>query len=293
MINTPNWPTFQTNSSGDKVRALQYLLNYRINANLTITGNFDATTSTAVYSFKSYNNLPANGVADAATITKLVENASLSNTNAAKAAQTLLKQFEPYSGFIIDGDFGTKTSSISNTMARAFNMRMEISSDHVITSTTWQYLFGYSTYPAFIAPAGYSTGQKLLSVSDFIHRDSIDLLARMIYGEASNPPSISPSQEQYGVANAANNRKNKGNDGCTFVAVLLAPGQFTSMNGGQTLNPDLTSTKWKTALSAAQNFSSNNPIGNMVNFCAYGYYTGTGNHIDLFGANPKSGTTFY
>ena len=169
---------------------------------------------------------------------------------------------------------------------------MEISSSDTVSSTTWQFLFGYTSYPAFVAPSGYSVGQALNSTSDFIHRDSIDLLARMIYGEASNPQNSSPTQEQYGTANVANNRKNHGKWGSSFVAVLLFPSQFTSMEGSkpQTLNPVLTSDKWKAALSAAQNYSNNNPIGSRKGFCAnsaYPPFTGCSSKLVI------SQTTFF
>ena len=92
-ISTPSWPTLQNGSTGDRVGALQHLLNYRNGTNINANGIFDSTTAAGVLTFKTNNSLPKDSVADANTLIKLVASASLTNTNAVKAAQTLIKQF--------------------------------------------------------------------------------------------------------------------------------------------------------------------------------------------------------
>lgn len=60
---------------------------------------------------------------------------------AAKAAQCLLNKFGANIG--VDGDFGGG----SNTAIRNFQSNMGIDSDGKVGATSWQYLFGYNTYP--------------------------------------------------------------------------------------------------------------------------------------------------
>jgi len=275
MINTPNWPSLKNGDSGTNVLALRCLLNYRSNNGaLALTNNsFDPIVYAAVRDFQASNNLSVNGVVDSSTFLKLITDVSKGAKNyAAKAAQYLLSKFETLA---IDGEAG----DITELKTRAFNRRMEISGSGTVDPTTWKYLFGYASYPDFIYPSGYSLGQPVLTTSEFIHRDSIDLLARVIYGEASPPTSATPTNEQIGVAYAVHNRKANGSWGSTFVAVILANSQFNSMEGVNktTQNPDLTSNKWKASLSAAQTYTTKaNPIGTRMFFVKKGTSMGTG-----------------
>jgi len=288
MINTPNWPSLKNGDSGINVLALRCLLNYRNNNGaLALTNNsFDTIVYAAVRDFQASNNLSVNGVVDSNTFLKLITNVSCGTINyAARAAQYLLSKFETLA---IDGNAGKTTER----KTQAFNRRMEISGSGTVDPTTWKYLFGYSSYPAFIYPPTYTLGESVLNPDGFIHRDDIDLLARLIYGEASKPPSATPTTEQIGVAYAAHNRKAYGFWGSTFKAVILADGQFKSMENktGQTLNPDLTSPKWKSSLSAAQTYTTKaNPIGTRLNFRSINTVVGDGYTNKL----TIGGTDFY
>jgi len=130
-------------------------------------------------------------------------------------------------------------------------------------------------------------GHPLTSASQFQDCGDICLLARLVYGEASNN-----KQEQTGCAYVVKNRLQKGTWGNTYKSVILSPKQFTAMNGGQTLDPVLTSSKWTNSLDVALNFTSyTNPIGTRMYFWPNDLYENEGaSHKNpvIFG-----GTTFF
>lgn len=282
MATVPSWPALKQGNSGKNVSALQSLLNYRNNNNaILLDATFGTSTYNAVVAFQKANNLTSDGIAGSGTLSKLVATVSSSTTvsNASRAAQHLLSKFE---SLMIDGTFDTDSVSAAKT----FQQKMGLSPvDGIIGSTTWQYLFGYDTYPS---NGTSSYGQPLTDVSQFKGRDSVDLLARLIYGEATEN-----AQEQAGVAYVAYNRKASGSWGSTYESVILAPGQFDSMlTNGQTLAPVLTSSKWKSALAIAQNLSAyTNPIGSRLYFWAKSTYASSGSSHK----NPITigGTTFF
>ena len=146
MATLPNWPTIQSGNTGANVYALQAMLNYRNNNTaLVLDGSFGTGTYNAVLAYQKTNSLSVqNGVAESVTLSKLVSGVVVqqgSYNNAARAAQYLLNKFG--AGLVIDGDFGPG----SNTATKNFQTKMGITSDGVIGVTSWQYLFGYATYP--------------------------------------------------------------------------------------------------------------------------------------------------
>lgn len=117
-------------------------------------------------------------------------------------------------------------------------------------------------------------GEPLNSADDLKGRDGIDLLARMIYGEAGNQSE----EGKRGCAFVAKNRKDKNSNefgGNTWEGVLLKKSQFYGLtNNG--LKPDTASNAWKDSLDIAQNLSSkSNPIGSCLWFCTNSYYKKT------------------
>jgi hypothetical protein len=115
----------------------------------------------------------------------------------------------------------------------------------------------------------YNYGECLADQSglnEFQGRDSVDLLARMIYSEAS----IESNKCRRGVAFVALNRRNAGNPkwGNTFESVLLC-GEFDGMYTNNARCPVTSSEAWLDSLNIAANLSSQtNPIGNRLYFCA-------------------------
>jgi hypothetical protein len=120
-------------------------LNFRNNnAALIIDGTFGTKTKNAVIDYQKKNGLTQDGKAGSLTFAKLIAGLTVRNSTAnmaARAAQYLLKKFE--GSIVVDGIFGTK----SVAAAKTFQSGMGITSDGIIGSVSWQYLFGYNAYP--------------------------------------------------------------------------------------------------------------------------------------------------
>ncbi len=129
-------------------------------------------------------------------------------------------------------------------------------------------------------------------LSEFEGRDSVDLLARMIYSEARGE-SWAGKQS---VANIAKNRKAKNLSefgGDTYEDVLLYPNAFEGMTTLSAREPDLDSQGWNDSLYIALNMSTqDNPIGSCLWFMTNALYNATviidGNTEQYdFGTGPK------
>ena len=150
-------------------------------------------------------------------------------------------------------------------------------------------------------------GEPLSSADDLKGRDGVDLLARMIYGEAGNQSE----QGKRGCAYVAKNRKDKNTSefgGNTWEGVLLKKNQFTGLTSSNGLKPDTTSDAWKDSLDIAQNLSSkSNPIGSCLWFNANSTYNnqsksengkeyyrfGTGSYNEVVEKAVIGGHTFF
>ncbi len=114
----------------------------------------------------------------------------------------------------------------------------------------------------------YNYGECLTNqtgLSEFEGRDSVDLLARMIYSEAS----IESNECRRGVAFVASNRKNDGTWGSTYESVLLWPNQFYRMYSSNARCPETSSSAWLDSLNIAASMTSQtNPIGGRLYFCS-------------------------
>lgn len=105
--------------------------------------------------------------------------------------------------------------------------------------------------------------ENLAGLTEFEGRDSVDLLARMIYSEARGEEWVG----KQGVAHVAKNRKADGYWGDTYESVLLYENQFAGMTTLSAREPDLTSPEWSDSLYIASNVNSqSNPIGNRLYF---------------------------
>lgn len=144
MITTPRWPTLKYGQSGPNVYALQCLINARM-SKITVTGTFDQATKQSVENFQRQNNLPVTQEADESVLSRMVaivrQVKDPSTSYMSQAAQFLLSKFESVS---VDGKFG----SGSATAVATFQIRMGIPIAGIVNSQTWQYLFGYNSYPS-------------------------------------------------------------------------------------------------------------------------------------------------
>lgn len=109
-------------------------------------------------------------------------------------------------------------------------------------------------------------------LSEFEGRDSVDLLARMIYAEARGESL----KGKKGCAHVAKNRKAKNSTefgGDTYAGVLLRSGAFAGMTTKAAREPDLKSDAWKECLDIASNMSTTtNPIGKCLWFVTNDYF---------------------
>lgn len=109
-------------------------------------------------------------------------------------------------------------------------------------------------------------GEALNSKADLYGRDGIDILARMIYGEAEGECF----EGKCGCAFVAKNRKDRNSKEFgfdTWEGVLLKPGQFSGLDRPVILKPDTSSQAWTDSLYIAQNLSDqDNPIGGCLWF---------------------------
>jgi len=161
MASVPSWPILKEGSTGINVYALQCLLNYRNGTSISVDGTFGAGTRSAVVTFQNNHNLLADGQAGEATLSKMITTIySETKNSAAKAAQYLVSKFESIS---VDGDYGAGSANAVKT----FQQKMGISVDGGVGPQTWQYLFGYNTYPG----TGTTTpvGGDLTKYSNAIH----------------------------------------------------------------------------------------------------------------------------
>lgn len=115
-------------------------------------------------------------------------------------------------------------------------------------------------------------GTSEWDLSEFAGRDSVDLLARMIYSEARGESY----KGKQGCAHVAKNRKAKNTTefgGNTYEGVLLKKYQFAGMTTESARKPDLTSTAWKDSLEIASNMATTtNPIGSCLWFVTNTYF---------------------
>ncbi|HHY73641.1 MAG TPA: cell wall hydrolase [Bacillus bacterium] len=126
-------------------------------------------------------------------------------------------------------------------------------------------------------------GDALTSRSQLYGRDSVDLLARTLYGETEND-----SESRVGVAWVVINRKNdktyEFKNQNSVEDVVLAKNAFSCFNEGdpnlaKCLKPNTSSQVWKNCVSVAQNVATlTNPIGDKL------FYT----QVDVFNANSKT-----
>lgn len=115
-------------------------------------------------------------------------------------------------------------------------------------------------------------GSSTWDLSEFEGRDSVDLLARLIYSEAEGESN----EGKRGVAYVALNRRDSGKSefgGSTFESVILKKYQFEGMTTSRARKPDLESDAWADSLDIASNMSTTkNPIGDCLWFMTNSAY---------------------
>jgi peptidoglycan hydrolase-like protein with peptidoglycan-binding domain len=131
------WPIVRKGATGGRVRAIQYLLNQRINAKLKVDGSFGTSTQAAVKSFQRKVKISVDGVVGPTTWTKLIITVKKgSKGNAVRAVQWQLRNQYGYKTLAVDGNFGTSTQSA----VKGFQKKYKLSVDGIVGNATWMAL---------------------------------------------------------------------------------------------------------------------------------------------------------
>jgi hypothetical protein len=126
-----SWPTQQSGSSGDRVRAVQYLLR-QAGSTTGVDGAFGSGTRAAVVAFQTARGLTADGVVGAATWEALVAQLRQgSSGEAVRGLQTLLTARGYATG--VDGAFGSGT----RTKVVSYQGGHSIHPDGIVGADTW------------------------------------------------------------------------------------------------------------------------------------------------------------
>jgi zinc D-Ala-D-Ala carboxypeptidase len=134
---TLTWPVVAQGAKGERVVAIQYLLNQRIGAGLTIDGVFGPKTAAAVRTFQTRSKLPADGQVGAQTWTHLIVTVQNGSKGSAVAAvQHNLRFAYGFKTLAADGIFGPQTLSA----VRSFQAKFKLAVDGIVGTNTWNAL---------------------------------------------------------------------------------------------------------------------------------------------------------
>jgi peptidoglycan hydrolase-like protein with peptidoglycan-binding domain len=131
-----SWPAVRQGASGNRVRAIQYLLN-QSGFKVTVDGQFGPTTTAQVKAFQKVNGLAVDGVVGDATWPQLILTVKQGATgDAVKAVQDYLKRAYGFSNLQVDGKFGASTT----TAVKDFQKEFKITVDGIVSPVTWNTL---------------------------------------------------------------------------------------------------------------------------------------------------------
>lgn len=132
-----SWPTVVQGDKGQRVVAIQYLLNQRIGAGLAADGVFGSDTQAAVRKFQSKNHLTVDGKVGPATWSALIITVQNGSSGPAVAAvQNNLRYAYGATKLATDGKFGPDTQAT----VRTFQAKYKIGVDGIVGTATWNAL---------------------------------------------------------------------------------------------------------------------------------------------------------
>jgi peptidoglycan hydrolase-like protein with peptidoglycan-binding domain len=132
-----SWPTVKRGAAGERVYAIQYLLNYRTTARLHVDGKFGLATQAAVRSFQRKAHLSAEGVVGNTTWSRLIVTLTKgSRGDAVRAVQHNLRYAYGHKILSVDGIFGAKTLDA----VKAFQKKYRLKADGIVGAATWNTL---------------------------------------------------------------------------------------------------------------------------------------------------------
>jgi peptidoglycan hydrolase-like protein with peptidoglycan-binding domain len=128
------WPVTGPGTTGERVYAIQYLLNDQIKAGLATDGIYGSKTTAAVKAFQKKVKLPVDGVVGPMTYPKLVVTLKFKDRNVAvSGAEHNLKFAYGYKTLKVNGYFGPPLV----TAVKSFQKKFKLSQTGVIDTTTW------------------------------------------------------------------------------------------------------------------------------------------------------------
>jgi peptidoglycan hydrolase-like protein with peptidoglycan-binding domain len=148
------WPIQGIGDRGTDVLAIQHLLRARLPAGSVarppVDGRFEASTVTAVRAFQSGVGLPANGIVDAATWTKLARGAQLGSRGSAVLALQVELRAKVTAAVTINGRFDGAT----RLAVAAFQRHMGLPATGAADPRTWRDLVWHFEAPVFGSTTG-------------------------------------------------------------------------------------------------------------------------------------------
>jgi murein L,D-transpeptidase YcbB/YkuD len=137
---TLTWPLEQQGSTGEDVRAGQYLLTAQGHPT-GVDGDYGPLTKAAVQAYQSSRGLSADGIVGPLTWPQLIIQVQQgSEGDAVSAVQSQIRSRGAGAGeIVIDGRFG----SITNDAVRAFQMLLGLSVDGIVGPQTWNHLVNH------------------------------------------------------------------------------------------------------------------------------------------------------
>jgi peptidoglycan hydrolase-like protein with peptidoglycan-binding domain len=132
-----SWPLVVQGDRGERVVAIQFLLNQRIGAGLAVDGVFGPLTAKAVRNFQARFHLSVDGQVGSQTWTHLIIQVQRGSRGpAVMAVQHNLRFAYGFTNLAVDGIFG----AITQEAVRSFQARFKIGVDGIVGPITWNTL---------------------------------------------------------------------------------------------------------------------------------------------------------
>jgi peptidoglycan hydrolase-like protein with peptidoglycan-binding domain len=134
---TLTWPVTKPGAKGERVFAIQYLLNARIAAGLAVDGKYGPKTEAAVKAFQKKVKIHVDGIVGPVTWPKLIITVKEGSKGpAVSAVQHNLRYAYGFTKLAVDGIFGAKTKAAVKT----FQKKWKIGVDGIVGPVTWNTL---------------------------------------------------------------------------------------------------------------------------------------------------------
>jgi len=136
------WPVTGPGSKGERVFAIQYLLNQRINAKLATDGLYGPKTTAAVKAFQRSAKLPVDGIVGPMTYPKLIVTVKKGSKGpAVSGLQHNLHFAYGFKSLMVSGNFGNGTLKA----VESFQKRFKLTPNGIVAASTWNALIVHET----------------------------------------------------------------------------------------------------------------------------------------------------